>query len=81
MAARVELPERATAEYMYGLLAYSTWNVYDGRQQIGQVTINGPDNSAYWTPFVDGEPVFPAYPANSFGWWLKWLRRHRHDPF
>lgn len=68
-------------EYMFGILGYSTWNLYEGRTFIGQVTLNGPDNSAVWTAADEAPDCAKFYELRSFRWWMKWLKENHHDPF
>lgn len=68
------------AEYMFGLLGYSTWNLYHDRTFVAQVTLNEVDRSVTLT-FDPGWPHRDAT-LTRMDWrhWMQWLRRHRHIP-
>lgn len=64
---------------MYGILAYETWRIFDGEDEIGLVSLNGPDNYVKFSAFEGFEPWVAYYADRSFGWWMQWIRRHRRD--
>lgn len=66
-------------EYMFGLLGYSTWNIYDGKKFIGQVTLNAVDRTAFFTAEAIDDSA-DEFQLRSWTWWMKWLRHNRQDP-
>lgn len=73
--------EGLSAEFMFGLLGYSTWNIYKGKEWIGQVTLNEMDRTASFTVEREATWVIDELYGHSWEWWMKWLRKHRHEPF
>lgn len=80
MGSAVEPNELVRAEYMFGLLGYSTWNLYYERTWIGQVTLNPVDRLVVFVGEPEQSDLAAAFADRPFRWWMGWLRRHRHEP-
>jgi len=66
------------AEFMFGILGYSTWNIYVGDEWLGQVTLNAADKTvnyecANFLARADFDKV------GSFASWMKFLRSIRRE--
>lgn len=67
--------EPVRAEYMFGILGYSTWNLYQGPDFLGQVTLNGADNTVVFTPSEEPLQKSWYFIDRSFPWWMKFVRQ------
>jgi hypothetical protein len=74
------MKEEPTAEYMFGLLGYSTWNLYRGTQFVAQVTLNEGDRSVSLTYAHSLDRDVELDDIGDWRHWMQWLRRHRHHP-
>jgi hypothetical protein len=72
--------ERVTCEYMFGILGYSTWNLYQGKRPVAQLTLNEADRSFALSLFDEGYRPMQLPDISSWSGWMKWVRRNRHDP-